>query len=308
MPTLSAQSWSRRTCLLLVLAEALVALASPARAERDTAFWRALAQSKFQLPPGLTADTLILEVDGFLGSPDRDLRDGVAYNAQVAWIYRDRAVTPPVLRTLLGRWTKNLTSHLGESGNDTVLLRSTSALALSILAARDAQEPFLTPAERGSLVDAAVAYLGAERDLLGFEPRVGWIHATAHTADVLKWLARNPRLADDAARVIVEAIGRKLDAVAQPFLRGEDERLARALLAAALRPAPPSEALTALVKAQRTRFDALFATTQFPDDAAFARVQNGMLVNKSLCVLLDQQKQLTPSGEALRREILESLP
>ena len=39
----------------------------------------------------------------------------------------------------------------------------------------------------------ALAYLAAELDLRGIEPRVGWIHATAHTADLLKFLARNPR-------------------------------------------------------------------------------------------------------------------
>ena len=74
-----------------------------------------------------------------------------------------------------------------------MLLRSFSALDLSILAALENEAPALDAAGYRRLVDAAFSYLRDERDLRGIEPRVGWIHATAHTADLLKFLARDPR-------------------------------------------------------------------------------------------------------------------
>ena len=34
----------------------------------------------------------------------------------------------------------------------------------------------------------------AERDRRGYAADTGWVHATAHTADVLRFLARSPKL------------------------------------------------------------------------------------------------------------------
>ena len=84
----------------------------------------------------------------------------------------------------------SLRAGIGEAGTDTVLLRSFSALDLSILAALELQDPALDDSGYRGLLDDALAYLAAERDLRGIDPRVGWIHATAHTADLLKFLAR----------------------------------------------------------------------------------------------------------------------
>src|SRR3989442_13187184 len=75
-----------------------------------------------------------------------------------------------------------------------LFLRAFSALDLSILAALDNQHPFLDDAELAGLLSAALAYLAGEKDLRAFDTRHGWMHATAHTADLLKFLGRNPRL------------------------------------------------------------------------------------------------------------------
>jgi len=67
---------------------------------------------------------------------------------------------------------------IGETGTDSVLLRSFSALDLSILAALENRDPALDDAAYRKLLDDALGYLRDERDLRGFEPRVGWIHGT----------------------------------------------------------------------------------------------------------------------------------
>jgi uncharacterized protein DUF2785 len=60
------------------------------------------------------------------------------------------------------------------------------------------------------LLAAALAYLRDERDTRGFDPAKGWIHSTAHTADLVAALARNPQFtpadqtqARDAARALL---------------------------------------------------------------------------------------------------------
>jgi hypothetical protein len=87
------------------------------------------------------------------------------------------------------------------------------------------QVPALDETGYRRLLDAAFAYLRDERDLRGFEPRVGWIHATAHTADLLKFLARDPRFSRPDQGRLLEAVWVRLAASGAPvFTHAEDER------------------------------------------------------------------------------------
>ncbi|HEY6356511.1 MAG TPA: DUF2785 domain-containing protein, partial [Burkholderiaceae bacterium] len=81
-----------------------------------------------------------------------------------------------------------------------------------------------------------------ERDLRGYVPGKGWGHATAHSADLLKFLSRSPRLRPAQQARIVNAIAERLRSAGQVFVWGEDARLAAALTSLARRadadPAP----------------------------------------------------------------------
>jgi len=100
----------------------------------------------------------------------------------------------------------------------------------SILAALEDEAPALDAAGYRRLVDAAFAYLRDERDLRALEPGVGWIHATAHTADLLKFLARDARFAPADAQRLLEAVAAKLITPGAPvFTHAEEERLAAAV-------------------------------------------------------------------------------
>jgi hypothetical protein len=215
---------------MLLLCFALLLHGAPTP-PRDAAFWRGLAEQRFAVPEGASPGALLVEASALLASPDPALRDGVGYEAAAEWIVRRKVVEPAELRTLLALWTQNLKEGVGQPGDDGVLLRSFSALDLSLLAARDLDTPYLEPAELSALLDAALGYLAAERDLRAYDAGKGWIHATAHTADLLKFLARNPRLARaDVARVLPGIAGKLRDA-GEVFAWGEDERLASAALA-----------------------------------------------------------------------------
>jgi len=176
------------------------------------------------------------EVTELYASPDPVLRDDYAYSITAAWVYRDKLLTPDELRPLMKRLLANLSRDLDRGGDAPVLRRSFSALALSTIAARENADPFLTADEFDDFLTHTIAYLGAERDLRGFDPKIGWIHATAHTADVLKFLARSPKLRAPQQRLILDALATRLATANVPFTHDEDERLARVAVSILARP------------------------------------------------------------------------
>lgn len=268
----------------------------------DLAFWRALA-AETAPPPADVLPARVREVGELLGSPHPELRDDVAYTLLVRWIYRDRCVPPALRRELLAAWTANLRRDIGSTGTDAVLRRSFSALALAVLAALDLEEPWLEDAEYRALLAAALDYLRDEMDVRGFDSARGWIHSVAHTADLLKFLARSPRLRAEEQTAILDAVTAKLTAVEAPLACGEDERLARAVLS---------------IAARGDRDDAAFAAwlprvwpaaAEPPSVATLARADNRRHVVTSLACLLhatdaeNLQKPRAAVDELLRQRL-----
>ena len=197
----------------------------------DKAYWRAVIANDFEPRTDAPAVGLLPELSGYLGSPDPELRDEIGYSVLTQWIYVKQLVPAEVLQGLVAEWRANLSRGIGEQETDTVFLRSFSALMLSVAAALDNKAPWLDETGFDALLADALAYLREERDTRGFDEEKGWIHSVAHTADLLKFLARSRFLepADQAA--ILGAIADKLDAIDHVLVRGEDERLARAVVA-----------------------------------------------------------------------------
>lgn len=196
----------------------------------DKAAWKQIAANDYQLPEGHTAAELLPELVGFLSSPEPQLRDDIAYMTFAMWIGRDKHFTPDELRGLIATLTANLHVGLGEQGTESVLTRSFSALTLSLIAYHDNQSSFLTSDETRTLLNKVLDYLAAEADLRGYIEDTGWHHAVAHTADVLKFLARNPKTDVDDHRRMLDAIADKLTApVTHVYVHDEDERLVRAV-------------------------------------------------------------------------------
>jgi len=210
------------------LAVAVSALtAGQASQPHGVAYWRAIALNKYELPAGESAANLARELTTNLGSPDPELRDDLSFSILTSWIYQKKLLSPADLRPMVATLEGNLVRGIGETDGDGVLLRSFSALTLSVIAARENETPFLSQGEYGQLVDAALTYFHDERDLRGYDPQRGWIHSAAHTSDLLKFLARNPKLtARDQARMLPALIVKNKDAPVT-FTNGEDERMAR---------------------------------------------------------------------------------
>jgi hypothetical protein len=202
----------------------------------DRSFWEELRTQQFKLPAGAPAAALTRETLAFLPLTDPILRDEIGYEAFAAWVYRDQLLTGAQLESLRVTLMRTARSGLGEPEGDGVFARSFALLDLSVLAAADLKQPFLTTTARAELLDLALDSLGHERDLRGYVPGKGWAHATAHTADLVKFLARSPQLPPQDGARIVNAVAERLRSANQVFVWGEDARLAEALLALSMRP------------------------------------------------------------------------
>jgi hypothetical protein len=190
-------------------------------------FWQAIEKAKFTPPPDADLPALVRELTAMLASPDPELRDEIAYSTLTAWIYQQKRLDAAAVGSLATSLAANLRVEVGSVGSDAVFRRSFSALMLSVVVARDNGDPVLSESSYRGLLDAALAYLAAEKDVRGYDDSKGWIHSAAHTADLLKFLGRSRYLQPADATRILDGIALKLSA--SPILvYGEDERFARA--------------------------------------------------------------------------------
>ena len=192
----------------------------------DRQYWRDIARNRYAVPQGEEIFALAQELSGYRGSPDPELRDDLAYTILDVWLRHQNDWTNEQLVTLLDKWQSNLQTNIGETHTDSIFRRSFSALCLASLANRDLKKPFLTEEQYQKLLGNALKYLADERDVQGFDPVKGWIHSTAHTADLLTSLAQNRRLKQEDQSRILQATSERLSTAHQVYTYGEQDRLA----------------------------------------------------------------------------------
>jgi hypothetical protein len=278
----------------VLVAALAVSLLGPLQEPRPKEYWDAIQRAGYAVPEGESAYELLVELSQHLDSRDSQLRDDLAYTIATNWILRNRLLRPDELRGLARLWTQNLSVGVGEVNTDTVLLRSFSALDLALIASLDNEAPFLDADEFAALLDAALAYLAAERDLRGWVEGVGWVHATAHTADLLKFLARSRHLEPAGQKRILTAVAvRMTETQGHVFTFGEDERLAATVVAVLAREDHDPEAfdafLTQLAEAPR----ALARAGRY-DPALYAGAQNSKNLLRALHVFLAAAARSSP--------------
>ena len=292
-----------RIWLLLILA--VIFLAPPtttAKSTHDKDFWRAIAKNEGRSPGDLQPHDLAPELVEDLASPDSELRDVLAYDILVLWIYKG-ALTPDEVRPLMHNLLDGLRVRLGENGTDSVFRRSYSALILSVIAARNIDHAFLSPEEYHALLDAALFYLEAEKDVRGFDSQKGWMHSVAHTADLLKFLARDPLLASVEQVRLLAALHAKLQGAPTLYECGEDERLARIVISLARRDPPEKGALTDWVKAVAA--DATFPERPTPENLRLLANTRHLLT--SLWAEMSVDERPSAGLDFLRADVREAL-
>lgn len=280
--------------------------APAANPPKTRAEWVALRDSKFAVPPGETPIALLRQMNALLGSVDPFLRDNVAYEGAARWIYTSGALSAGEQREMLAMWTANLQAGLGEPIGDAAFRRSFSALNLSILAARENAVPFLSQEEFDRFVATMLHYLARERDTRGYDAAKGWIHAAAHTADVLKFLARSPKLTTGAQARVLAAVDDRCRTFGGVFQWGEDARLAQVIVSLAKRPDFDKPALDAWLASVRTKRTEVWANAPSIEPLEFAKLQNLTLVLRAAYVTLSIEP-VTPATEPARTAILDTL-
>jgi Protein of unknown function (DUF2785) len=223
--------WAGVVLILVLMQQAMSAesfwgAASPSERAHDREFWRAIAHHDYAVPEGQAIVPLLGELSGYLGSKDPELRDEIAYTIIDQWVRHQKDVPVEALNSLADEWRANLRVGIGEVGTDSVFKRAFSALCLASLAKRDLKQPFLGEERYRGLLTDALTYLKDERDLRGFDPVLGWIHATAHTGDLLAALAANALLRTEDQGRVLAGIAARLASAGEIFTYGEQDRLA----------------------------------------------------------------------------------
>jgi hypothetical protein len=277
-----------RSCAGVVLCVLLAGLATAQQQKHDREFWRGIAKHHYEVPSGESASALAGELSAMLASPDPELRDDLAYSILARWIYRGN-LTADNLRKLADEWVANLKDAIGESATSSVLKRSFSALCLSSIAERDLKAPFLGKSRYHQLVAAALDYLQAERDLRGYDAKLGWIHATAHTSDLLQALANNPLLSGDEESQILKGIEARLASAPEVYSQGEQDRVAQAVVAVIRRTDFKSELFEPWLAHLKDEDEKTWAEPLTPQ--TLARYQNHTYMLQALAVRLELEPE-----------------
>ena len=278
----------------MVHAQAAASALTPAH---NRQYFRDITAHHFSVPAGASAFALAQELTPWLASPDPELRDTLAYTILDVWI-RHAALPDAQLLTLLPPLQHNLTAAIGESGTDSVFKRSFSALTLASFAERDLQQPFLSPAQYRDLLASALAYLRDERDTRGFDPTKGWIHSTAHTADLLAALARSPHFTAPDQQALFTAVEQRLHSAGHVYTFGEQDRLAVALLCVITR---DDFQLTNFQKwLDSVQQDGIVWQRSPPDPVQLALFENHTYLLEALLARMPTQTPLSPAATQAR--------
>ena len=193
------------------------------------AFWQAVLADGLTVPDERPLDEMTVELTEMLGSPDPDVRDGLAFPVLATWI--DEGVYDDLLTGLGDGMAVGLERAVGGSGTDAVFVRSYSALVLTECIERDTRVGLVTPDTILRWGDRIATWLLAERDQRGFVPKKGWAHSIAHGADAIGALARSPKLGLNELTVLLDVVGDRLLAPTEAFwVAGEPDRLALAVV------------------------------------------------------------------------------
>ncbi|MGD8405473.1 MAG: DUF2785 domain-containing protein [Anaerolineales bacterium] len=189
-----------------------------------------MIQNEYDIPEGYSLDELTAEIFSYLGNTDPELRDDIGYIVYANWLekgYYSQAEVEVHIQSLL----ENLNVGIGETKTDTVFLRSFSALFLAEIIHNDNKDPNIEENQIQAILEKGLEYLQAEKDPRGYVQSIGWAHALAHTADLLRVLSKSEHTGLVEHKKILNGIAKKLIASSDwVYIHGEDDRLSATVL------------------------------------------------------------------------------
>jgi hypothetical protein len=275
----------------------------------EKSFWKNIVANEFAVPEGHTAWNLTeAHLLDYLGSTDPELRDELGYAIFVKWLIAGH-YTPEQLHTLRDWAAANLQIGLGEQDTDTVFLRSFSVLVLAAITYYENNtQQFFSAEQFRDLLDQALAYFAAEKDLRGYVPDKGWAHSCAHTADLIDELLLSRYSGVPELQRLFDAVADKLLAPSGYIYRhDEDERLSYAVLSGLKRELLSREAVLAWLKRFTDHITAHPRYRDMDDPAAHSTYLNVKNFLRSLYVRLNATDDLPESVRALSADVLAAV-
>ncbi|WP_282692262.1 DUF2785 domain-containing protein [Streptomyces sp. CC208A] len=261
----------------------------------DAARWQHLYANDCPAPAAAELPALTDELAEALRHPDPAIRDGEPYVVLRTWIERDVIDRP--LRARLG-------AVMAERfGDPEIQARTFAPLVLDMIVGRGDLDPGWLAAFR--------RWYPAETDLRGYDPRLGWLHAVAHGADLLGAFGLHPGV--DPNGMLALAADRLTAPTDLLFAQQEDDRLAQGIARTLTRPE--------LTEAEALRWldpvEADFAAGRPPGvPTTAAHTSNAMRTLRMLYLLADTGVRprtgapapvRPPHAEALKRRLVEVL-
>ncbi|AWZ10119.1 hypothetical protein DRB96_07110 [Streptomyces sp. ICC1] len=234
--------------------------------------WDGLCATGFGVPVDVDLDELTEQLASCLRDPDPQVRDGAPYVVLRTWIARDVIAGPQRLR---------LGDDMARRFTDSeIQARTFAPLVLDMIVTRgDFRQTWL---------EAFGAWFPEETDLRGHDPKLGWLHAVAHGADLLGTFGTHPDV--DPAAMLALATERILARTDHVWDQQEDDRLAGAIARVLTRPELSAAAATAWLDPIAADFGAIGRGPK----PAYA--SNAMRTLRMLYLLLDRGAPLVPNG------------
>lgn len=176
---------------------------------------------------GAEAAEVCLQLLQNLGSPDPQLRDGLTYTILAKLIMNEPSLTRHQLVQVLNVVINedHLFYRIGETGKDSVFMRSFSILIVAAILERDNRDKVLEASDVQPAIEAVLRYGLEEADKRGYVVDKGWAHSVAHTSDAIDSCVLN-RFATVEHRDLALDVLRHLVMADSYLVHDEDARLA----------------------------------------------------------------------------------
>lgn len=166
-------------------------------------------------------DHLLDEMLENIGNTDSYIRDRLIYNAFAELIqgnYLTDTQTIYLFHHLIGN--KFLTYKIGQKEDDSVYVRSFSALALAEVIHKDKEKKILTKEQFSLAIEKALFYFTNESDRRGYTADKGWAHSIAHGSDLINVIVSHPLFEESFFELVINSL---LISVNTPFVYEDDE-------------------------------------------------------------------------------------
>lgn len=180
--------------------------------------WQKIIDDGYAVPEGRALSGLVAELSEALRSPDPVVRDAHGYGVLATWIGRG------VLDA--GRLTELGDEMAARFADPEIQARTFAPLILDAIVSAGVFS--------ASWVEAFAGWYVAEEDLRGLDPKLGWLHAVAHGADLLGAFGRRPEVAP--GDMLALAVRRMTAPTEHVWDAMEDDRLAHAMALTLTRP------------------------------------------------------------------------